>query len=328
MREEEREARQAICLQCPSKCFRRSRCYSKRLDVMEIGCEQFHRGRLMSIAACCPEGHWVAWTPYTGILVERSIICHSCRACPYPFPTDECPQDKFFARWVDPLDEIETPQSDLLMITVAIGDAFGRLLDVVRPQHEKFAKRWGADYVALTNPTQNWWGLEKFRVHRFAKRYKRTLFLDADAILFSRTPNLFELTYPADRCVAMHPDGPRIAYGTAGLLTELRNMAHAQHLVYDPDKFRCYNTGVVVTDFPEIWTPPPKPFFPTHCSEQVWIELTAQRLGLPVYDLPIELNNQWWMEGFYERMPASQILHFANCPAESRITWAKEVQAW
>jgi hypothetical protein len=52
---------------------------------------------------------------------------------------------------------------------------------------DAYAKRIGADFVAITKPTQDWWGLEKFRVLPFAQSYERTLYVDADVFLTEET---------------------------------------------------------------------------------------------------------------------------------------------
>ena len=58
---------------------------------------------------------------------------------------------------------------------------------------EAYAKRIGADFVAITKPSQDWWGLEKFRVQPFAQSYERTLYVDADVFLTEETPDLFDV---------------------------------------------------------------------------------------------------------------------------------------
>jgi hypothetical protein len=69
---------------------------------------------------------------------------------------------------------------------------------------DAYAKRIGADFVAITKPTQDWWGLEKFRGLPFAQSYERTLYVDADVFLTEETPDLFDVV-PAGH-VSMHDD--------------------------------------------------------------------------------------------------------------------------
>ncbi len=83
-----------------------------------------------------------------------------------------------FAQWTPVQDRIE-PKRDLLIITHATGKTFNELLEVTGPVLEEYAENVGADFVALTNATQQWWGLEKFRVLEFARHYERTLYIDA-----------------------------------------------------------------------------------------------------------------------------------------------------
>ncbi|MFM2219914.1 MAG: hypothetical protein RL240_4232 [Planctomycetota bacterium] len=92
--------------------------------------------------------------------------------------------------WKPTVDSID-PTKSRLLITVATGDSFRELLKYTGPLMEAYAHRIGADFVAITKPAQDWWGLDKFRVHPFAQAYERTLYVDADVFLTEETPDLF-----------------------------------------------------------------------------------------------------------------------------------------
>jgi hypothetical protein len=71
-----------------------------------------------------------------------------------------------------------------------------------------------------------------------------------------------------------------------------------------------------------IWKPPSQPFFPTHCSEQFWIESNVR--GLPFFQLPTEFNTQYWMPNFRELVPTAKVIHLANCPLTKRLEFARQ----
>jgi hypothetical protein len=84
------------------------------------------------------------------------------------------------------------------------------------------------------------------------------------------------------------------------------------------------NTGVVMCDrkHASIWKPPLHPFFPTHCSEQFWIQNSAR--GLPFFQLPTAFNTQYWMPEFRKLLPTAKVVHLANCTPERRLEFARQ----
>ncbi len=158
-----------------------------------------------------------------------------------------------FAQWTPVQDRIE-PKRDLLIITIATGKTFNELLEVTGPVLEEYAENVGADFVALTNATQQWWGLEKFRVLEFAKQYERTLYIDADVILRDSAPNLFELVPRG--YVAMHDDWPHLP-SYDWLWSERAAILGSQGRPMDRME-TAWNTGIVLCDRDQadIWQPP------------------------------------------------------------------------
>jgi hypothetical protein len=167
--------------------------------------------------------------------------------------------------WKPTVDAIDPTQSRLL-ITVATGDSFRELLRYTGPLMEAYAKRIGADFVAITKPSQDWWGLEKFRVQPFDQSYERTLYVDADVFLTEETPDLFDIV-PAGH-VSMHDDWSQLP-SFEWVFDERRNILESQEIPMDYSKV-VLNSGIVMCDrkHAAIWRPPLHPFFPTHCSEQ------------------------------------------------------------
>jgi hypothetical protein len=208
-----------------------------------------------------------------------------------------------------------SPTKDTLVITVATGDEFATILEC-NPSIHQYAQSIGADYIALTNTTQEWWGYEKFRVYEYAKHYKYTIFIDADCIVSHNCPNLVD--YLGDADVAMHDDYPWLP-SHAWMLAEKTTVLLSQRLQVEPYLWMhgCFNTGVIVSkqSAANIWKPPLFPLPNTHCAEQFWIE--HQTSPFNVATLPRDKNNQWWMPNFESF--SCDIKHYANCPNRVEI---------
>lgn len=198
-----------------------------------------------------------------------------------------------------------------LVITVATGDEFQKLLAVTRPTIEAYATKCSADFVALTNTQHSYWHGDKFRVNDFVSQYDQTLFLDADLIVKASCPDLFRL-YPD--CVAMHDD-----LNENSRLTDLSWASNelaqvlASQSVSDYPLTRLLNSGVVLcTREKNPWTPPAQPLPELHCAEQFWVDHQAGDCQI----LPLEFNLQYWMKDFWERIPQAHIVHLANCTTD------------
>ncbi len=219
-----------------------------------------------------------------------------------------------FVQWQATNEQV-LPRKPRLVITIAIGKSFQEFFKRTGPLFEEYARRCDADFVFLTNPTQQWWGLEKFRVQQFAAAYERTLYLDADVILRDSTPDLFEFV-PRGH-IAMHDDWPHLP-SHDWLFEERRSILQSQHIPMS-DAATTWNTGVVLCDreHANLWVPPTEPFLPTHCAEQFWVEHNARQF--PLFELPTELNTQYWMPRFSELHPTAKVIHLSNCPNDKRL---------
>jgi hypothetical protein len=210
-----------------------------------------------------------------------------------------------------------------LVITVATGKAREWLRHTEAPM-KAYAQAHGADFVALKNTTQGWWGLEKFRIHEFAKAYDQTLFLDADVLITQSATNLFELPKAdvsiydetgdlqspgwlsnawskVEQCLGcLSYDELHKHYGGPG--------AHKRH-------GRSYNSGVVLCtrDGASVWTPPKLPI-PTelHVAEQIVVGWNLMRFNPTIHPLSVLHNLQSWNRLFAMRLPAADIVHLSG----------------
>lgn len=283
--------------------------------------------------------------PHGCLVRERERICHHCDyfvcgRCAKLNPATEdiynrikqsngnlCPLKKWLVEFLPVEGEIEslTCNSDKLVATIGVNKYGKELLEYTQPLMEQYAEKCGADFWCMDNQTQVWWMLEKFRLHKIFDRYKKVLFVDADVILTSRAPDLFK--FVPDGKVAFHDDYPYLEE-PSWLDEEYRIMSLYQG-IEDFNYKVCYNAGLIVADSscPDLWRPPPHPFPPSHCMEQIWVDHTA-RTNYEIFELPVSLNCQWWMKDFWSILPTAKIIHLAACDHDTRIKLLKKMSKW
>jgi predicted O-methyltransferase YrrM len=209
----------------------------------------------------------------------------------------------------------EVPK-DTLVITVATGEQYERMmLNVTGPYMHQYAQRIGADFLALTGVTQVWWGLEKFRVGPIAAKYKRTLFVDADILIRSDAPNIFD-TVPEGSIGMCNDWAVQGDHGWHRIEREKLWESQGVPPLY-PEYMR--NSGVIVVDdiHADIWTPPLHPVPGNHVDEQFWVERWTRFYDF--YELPMRWNTQWYYPDFRHTRDAAYFLHFACCPHDRRM---------
>jgi hypothetical protein len=60
----------------------------------------------------------------------------------------------------------------------------------------------------------------------------------------------------------------------------------------------------------------------------MWVELHMQLKGKKFFNLPTELNCQYWMPQYWEILPNAKIIHLAACPNQARLELASEYVKW
>lgn len=209
-------------------------------------------------------------------------------------------------------DPVPSPRSKRLIITVATGDA-QKILANTAGSMKNYAIRCGADFIALTNSTQEWPLAEKFRIAHYAKFYERTLFLDADVFVRSSAPDIFD-EVPAGR-IAMHDDTPgllRSSFGLDWMRLELETICASQQWPVPLAAF-CLNTGVVLFDKKDadIWAPPLRPFPTFHCAEQDIVQIRVAASGR-LFSLHEKWNWQWWDNLEFAGIEYANFIHLAG----------------
>ena len=100
------------------------------------------------------------------------------------------------------VDDIPTPTSDYAVCVIPANQSAMDLLDITRDSIKSYAKKCGADYIELTGDQHPDWPMaNKYRLHKVASTYKKTLYLDCDVIVSDKAPNIFDAT-PDDKISA------------------------------------------------------------------------------------------------------------------------------
>lgn len=193
------------------------------------------------------------------------------------------------------------------IVTIATGRDFLDLLQITGPTIKAYADRCRADYIALTNSTKSWWGLEKFRTRHFVEQYEEVLFVDADCIVQPNAPSLFG----QDCDVLIHDDAPYL-HSLDWLRSERRDVCNAIGMQYENSDI-CLNSGVVYTRkaASSIWAEPPSNIPTSHCAEQIVVEQQAINHGYG--ELDSRFNWQFYFEDFYAGLDDAYIIHLATC---------------
>ena len=223
--------------------------------------------------------------------------------------------------WFRPVNDT-VKSGDRLVITLATGKAREWLRYTEGPMRA-YAEACGADFVVLRNTTQGWWGLEKFRVHEYAKAYKQTLFLDTD-ILVTRSARDIFAQQQAD--VAIYDetgDIPNPDWLPNAWRKVTRCLGIPDHDEFVPDDSprwsnrygRSFNSGVVLCsrEGASVWTPPPLPI-PTdlHVAEQIVVGFNLMHFNPKIQLLCQTQNLQSWNRFFKLRLYAAEFVHLSG----------------
>lgn len=195
-----------------------------------------------------------------------------------------------------------------LVITIATGKA-REWLRVTEDSMQAYARNWGADFVALKDTTQGWWGLEKFRVHEFAKQYEETLYLDAD-VLVTKAALADEYWLPQWSSLGMHNE-----YGylpsASWVKPSWREVAKCLGAYMSPPMETSLNSGVVYCrrEYADVWHPPKLPIPTSHVAEQVVVGMNFLKFECETHELPEGMNLQVWNPRFEELLPTAAFVH-------------------
>lgn len=217
--------------------------------------------------------------------------------------------------------------SDLLVITIAVGQDTLNVLEYTRPTMEAYAKKCGADFYVVTNNAYPEYPLaNKFRLKQLVSNYKRILFLDSDVYVHDSAENLFDIVPKGT--IGIHSD--RAWTEKPGWVDlEMGTILKSQGI--EPVHSELFNTGVVVFDVEHaaIWNPPTLPAKPRYLLEQFWVEYNIISQKIQVTNLDVAYNTQWWMQwrdDYLELLENAKFMHLASCPNAERLLILKKLK--
>lgn len=183
------------------------------------------------------------------------------------------------------------------------------------PTFERYAKRIGACFAPLKGrqlPNQffHW---EKLFCASLLDSYDRVMWIDADAIIKSTAPSIFEIV-PEDALGAfdegliVRSSDPDLATGAAFYGVSVKPLA---------DRFpKYFNAGMMV--FSKIHRPmfevPARFFSNSHVPEQTYVNTQFQKLGLKFHDLGKIWNGYFSWHPYPGQREEFHIIHYAGWP--------------
>lgn len=194
------------------------------------------------------------------------------------------------------------------IVTLVIGGLYEKIWEIARPTFEKYASKVGAEIVVLRgNYERKLPHYQKRDLAKVLEHYDRALFIDADILIRSDAPDLFEMV-PADH-LGLFEEGAyqnRVA-AKINLLREIQEFA--------PEWLSgsYYNTGVMVCS--KEHAPIFKNLGPeiNNFGEQTLLNLRIHRSGAKVFRLPYRCNRMLWVDKMTgESRLDSYFLHYAG----------------
>lgn len=192
------------------------------------------------------------------------------------------------------------PTRPRLVITLAVGTEGLKTHALTKPSQQRYAEKIGADYVTLTDATQDWFMLEKFRFGQWVPHYPGgTICIDADIWVSADAPDLLSMVPPEKIGVSISDD-----LHEHGLMprfnAELREVCDSQGVdVPHGATLTHWNSGLVVLrpGHADYWTPPARPI-PRHwIAEELWSKVSTFRHGWELFDLPHpQVHWQYWRD--------------------------------
>lgn len=197
------------------------------------------------------------------------------------------------------------------VVTLVAGKVGAELYKLTGNRMIEYAKRIGADFRIIHDSADSPYPLAyKFKLRKLLDQWERIIFLDADVIITPDAPNLFDEV--PESHAGIHEDYPHLDRRD-WLEREYYGLCKQMNWpIIEPNT--CLNTGVMVLSAAhrEMFERPPRPFIPSHTTEQSLINLNIARNGIPVHHLPLRLSWLWFIDEQMQRIDQASIHHFAK----------------
>lgn len=295
-------------------------CIHRGPETRRIECEECGKNVQLKVFSCAVHGECI---------VANKALLHSCALCPdrldwgkKPRPNHGKPKHPSGSIYIPQPRDIQ-PTSPYLVLTLATEPAWP-LLELTGPRMERYARRIGADFIAMRDTTQGWFMLEKLRVREYLPHYERVIYLDADVVVAEDCPSLFDVVTKG--MIGMHDDWPPLSQWGEYFIKEWESLMASQG-VGRPFQNHAHNTGVICVDREHLgmYDPPKRPLPECWCDEQSWEQSNVALYGYPVFPLPSEYNCQYWetkyksIAEYEEAARKAHIAHVSGCPDNVRM---------
>lgn len=215
-----------------------------------------------------------------------------------------------------PLHQYIETTKDRAIVCIATGP-FSQYVDVIKGYFERYADKCRADLHFITDTTQEWWGLERFRLEEYCKKYERMMLIEPDCVIKDSTPDLFDVV-PTEK-IGMFNDYSVIDHDH-DWFNLLRSDLHKRLNVCDKTTQKMiegkfyYNGGVVVcsNQHSGMWTYPKEEVEPIHVVDQFIVEYNIFYNGYDVLELDKKFNCQSWFPDFETQKKDAYIVHYSS----------------
>lgn len=220
-----------------------------------------------------------------------------------------------------------TGKEKRLVISVAAGPDYKRLLDVTAPAMQAYASRVGADFIPVFDDQATPYMMAaKYRMLDHAKEYDRTLFLDSDVVVSPEAPNIFDVV-PSDRLgvfdeypiVKCHGGGHEWVQYEGDQLCDSQGIPRFEQTVM-------FNAGVflIPRELLHLYEPASKPTPECWCSEQQWFTIKTLLSGHEPFYLDEKWNLSYVDRYFWQKAPSAHFIHInGSRPVDYRVSLLK-----
>jgi lipopolysaccharide biosynthesis glycosyltransferase len=234
-------------------------------------------------------------------------------------------KDKSKVSIVSFYDEILPPKSKFAVCVIPANELASRLLDITRKSIQDYANRCEADYIELSGDQHPDWPMaNKWRVHKVAKTYKKTLYLDCDIVISDVAPNIFKVT-PDDKISAYDEyedfkgNQRWINDQQEAIFHELGKRGGYSYQSLENGKYqadRMLNGGVLVipNSLASHYQQPTEPYDRVWCFDQNYLTLTLPDRLLNKLDPT--WNFEYARKDFYDKYQSAHFLHINDLRTE------------
>lgn len=211
------------------------------------------------------------------------------------------------------------PKKDNLIIAVASGEDYKKEAQITVPLMKDYANRVDAELIVLDgNDYPEYPMLNKWRIHPYIKRWKRTLYLDLDVIISPNAPNIFDS--PASQ-VALYDEYDDVLHNELNWIDRLSREISTIQGYPRKDRTWMANGGVLL--FPQ-WAADmyslPRRKQHLWCLDQILLTIRLDHFGITPHFLDPRWNWGYTRADFWDGLEKAHFIHLNGCrPNEYRL---------